>query len=509
MNCYSKLMLAASLSLTPGVSLAAEVESYFNNATALSQYNRAVSKAAISVGAKLNPTLLAAQIAQHFAAKASGNLKLIKNTTQGGQQFFRYQQTYKGLNIWDQQLILRLDDKGIIKQGYGSLVNAIAKDLPNIPQVNEIEQRQQLAVFIKKQFSDRQRVFRNKSAETVIYLDGNDTARVAYKFNFFTDVVEGKSQPQKILAFVDVNNGEILEQKDVLDRAIKGGSGPSGNAKAQRDNYNSTTWSNNTSPDAPNMTFAVNRYFSKCYFDRENVATHDTKGQVTENPNVFDYSCSSSNGYYTDEDDVNTAKSAINDAHYNGQLTSRMFESYLGQKPFLSQKIHQNVHYGNGMDQAFYNEGQVYYGDGDYIFFPMVALDVVAHEIAHGFTEEYGSQNPSNKKYMSSGQAGAINESFSDIAGAAAEFFLSGGATTPADMTNYWRSNSESYQVGDALRYFDNPSLDEVSIDHTDNYETSTPLHYAAGIFNKAFYNLITADVGNNEDNPWTIKYGF
>src|SRR3546814_13045578 len=59
------------------------------------------------------------------------------------------------------------------------------------------------------------------------------------------------------------------------------------------------------------------------------------------------------------------------------------------------------------------------FGDGASTFYPLVGLDVLAHEVSHGYTE----QN-SNLEY--SLQPGGINEAFSDIAGEAAEFFFKG-----------------------------------------------------------------------------------
>ena len=59
------------------------------------------------------------------------------------------------------------------------------------------------------------------------------------------------------------------------------------------------------------------------------------------------------------------------------------------------------------------------FGDGGTTFYPLVSLDVASHEFSHGFT----SQN-SNLTY--SGQSGGINEAYSDIAGAAAEFYMRG-----------------------------------------------------------------------------------
>ncbi len=56
------------------------------------------------------------------------------------------------------------------------------------------------------------------------------------------------------------------------------------------------------------------------------------------------------------------------------------------------------------------------FGDGASYFYPLVSLDVSAHEVSHGFIEQ-------NSNLIYSGQSGGINEAFSDMAGEAAEFY--------------------------------------------------------------------------------------
>ncbi len=77
------------------------------------------------------------------------------------------------------------------------------------------------------------------------------------------------------------------------------------------------------------------------------------------------------------------------------------------------------VHYGRGYENAFWDGRQMTFGDGKNYFYPLVSLDVVSHEVSHGFTEQ-------NSGLIYANQSGGINESFSDIAGEAAEFYNSG-----------------------------------------------------------------------------------
>ena len=70
------------------------------------------------------------------------------------------------------------------------------------------------------------------------------------------------------------------------------------------------------------------------------------------------------------------------------------------------------IHFGQDVDNAFWNGAFMVYGDGGNIFSPLVAcLDVAGHEMTHGVIE-----NSAGLKYEN--QSGALNESFADVFGA-------------------------------------------------------------------------------------------
>lgn len=74
------------------------------------------------------------------------------------------------------------------------------------------------------------------------------------------------------------------------------------------------------------------------------------------------------------------------------------------------------VHYGEQYDNAFWDGSRMVFGDGDGEVFARftISLSVIAHELAHGFTQ-YTSKLEYN------GQSGALNESVSDVFGALTE----------------------------------------------------------------------------------------
>jgi Zn-dependent metalloprotease len=75
-------------------------------------------------------------------------------------------------------------------------------------------------------------------------------------------------------------------------------------------------------------------------------------------------------------------------------------------------KLDSTVHYGEDYTNAFWNGTQMVYGDGDGEIFQRFtkSIDVIGHELTHGVT-----QYEAALEYE--GQAGALNESFSDVFG--------------------------------------------------------------------------------------------
>jgi Zn-dependent metalloprotease len=74
--------------------------------------------------------------------------------------------------------------------------------------------------------------------------------------------------------------------------------------------------------------------------------------------------------------------------------------------------IRQYIHYDKGLDNAYWDGRRMIYGDGDGLVFTSFTsdIDIIGHELTHGVTE-----HESNLDYED--QAGAMNESFSDIFG--------------------------------------------------------------------------------------------
>jgi vibriolysin len=151
-----------------------------------------------------------------------------------------------------------------------------------------------------------------------------------------------------------------------------------------------------------------------------------------------------------------------------------MYGAYLGVAP-LPFQLTMRVHYSTDYQGAFWDGASMTFGDGGNAFYPMVSLDLSAHEVSHGFTER-------NSNLVYFGMSGAINEAFSDMAGEAAEYYLTG--------SNDFRVAAQITKGQGAMRYMDQPSNDGQSIDNASRFNDNLDVHYSSGVYNKAFFLL-------------------
>lgn len=194
----------------------------------------------------------------------------------------------------------------------------------------------------------------------------------------------------------------------------------------------------------------------------------------------------------TDSDDVWTDGAAV-DAHHYAGLVLNYYSSVYGRSSFddMGAQIISSVHYERDLVNAYWNGTQMIYGDGDGVNSLALsgAFDVVAHEITHAVTS-------STSDLIYQNESGALNEAFSDIMGAAAEF-----AMQPA-IADWWLGE-DIWLADDALRYMDDPTRDGYSVDHYSNLITGSAdnggVHGNSGIANLAFY--LTSDGGTHPTN--------
>jgi Zn-dependent metalloprotease len=159
------------------------------------------------------------------------------------------------------------------------------------------------------------------------------------------------------------------------------------------------------------------------------------------------------------------------------------------------------VHYGDRYNNAFWNSRQMVFGDGDGQLFNRftIAVDVIGHELTHGVTED-----EAGLVYMF--QAGALNESLSDVFGSLikqkllkqtsqqANWLIGEGLFTAAVNGRALRSmKAPGTAYADPVLGRD-PQPDHMS-KYVNTYNDNGGVHINSGIPNKAF-QLAAAALG-------------
>jgi Zn-dependent metalloprotease len=156
------------------------------------------------------------------------------------------------------------------------------------------------------------------------------------------------------------------------------------------------------------------------------------------------------------------------------------------------------VHFGQEYNNAFWNGEQMVFGDGDGDLFNRftIALDIIGHELAHGVTED-------EAQLVYFLQAGALNESMSDVFGSLVKQYALKQTADQAD----WLIGAGLFTAhvnGMALRSmkapgtaYDDPVLGKDPqpahmSDLVRTFEDNGGVHINSGIPNHAFYLAAT-----------------
>jgi Zn-dependent metalloprotease/subtilisin-like proprotein convertase family protein len=362
----------------------------------------------------------------------------------------RLQQLHGGLPVWGSDLVVHSDGGRFL-----GLSGRLAKNLGELDATTAVSGDQALEIG-KSAYAGKSKQtslaaadldYLRESTELVIFPGEGRDARVAWHVVFFTERQAGIN-PGLWNYFVDARTGDIVYQYNGI-HTLEQASGPGGNPKVTRQ------WVQQLDVEPQGADFAMNT--ARLITTNMN---NGTTGQGTIVVGPLD----------------NIGDAPINDAHGFAEQTLNMMQEWYGHTSIDDNgfQIVSRVHYDVNYENAFWDGTQMTYGDGDTLFFPLSGdIDVVGHEINHGFTTFH-----SNLIYAS--QSGGMNESFSDIAGTLTEFFDEGDA---ADFD----LGRDIFQQDAALRFMCDPTADGASIDNFANYVEGIDVHFSSGISNKAF----------------------
>lgn len=281
-------------------------------------------------------------------------------------------------------------------------------------------------------------------------------------------VEDGSEQTARHFYFINAKNGSVVWHYNALAHADRIGTG-------------FTLYSGR-------VNFTVDRNFWGNYKlianDRFGTTTTNMNGSQSGSGTVIDSGDSEFGNYSFNYETIGA------DTHFAACYAHDYYRFTHGLQGIdgYGYKLYNRTNYGFNYNGAFWDGYSVAFGNGDYSnWYPLVALDIYAHEMTHGVCERRAGLI-----YDYNSQSGALHESFSDIFGTAVEVYLS--------RANDYKIGEQAftpYIYGDALRYLSNPPADGLSIDHFSQYSSSRAPHSNGGIQNKAFYLLAEGGAHN------------
>ncbi|WP_441869794.1 M4 family metallopeptidase [Pseudarthrobacter sp. TAF60_1] len=215
------------------------------------------------------------------------------------------------------------------------------------------------------------------------------------------------------------------------------------------------------------------------------------------------------------EGDPTSGDVAADEAYEGLGNTHRLFADIFGRNSIdgAGLPLDASVHFGKLYDNAFWDGKQMVFGDGDGQVFERFtrSLSVIGHELTHGVT-----QFSAGLAYRN--QAGAINESMSDVFGVLVEQYVK-KQSVPEAIWLIGEGLFTAQVQGSALRSMKAPGTaydDDVlgkdpQPDSMDSYVRTSAdnggVHINSGIPNRAFYLTAEALGGNAWEAPGQIWY--
>jgi Zn-dependent metalloprotease len=226
------------------------------------------------------------------------------------------------------------------------------------------------------------------------------------------------------------------------------------------------------------------------------------------------------------EDGKQARDAAANQAFDNAGVALAFWREVFGRNSVdgKGMPVVSTVHYGTGFQNAMWNGRQMVYGDGDATIGGFTeALDIIAHELSHGVTQHIipgglgvariplKEREFKEQKYTLKGQAGALNESFSDVFASMVKQWHRKQTVDQAD----WLigENIHAPMLGRAIRSLKSPGNRKLTWSGDDqiksfaDWHEECDAHDASGIANHAFYSVATKLGGHSWEKAGPIWF--
>ena len=411
-------------------------------------------------------------------------------------KYQKLQQYYKGIKVMFGEMVVS-SKKDNLKSLNGRFVEIT--DLNTTPQLTEqaaldavlnqigaIKYAWQDPVFEGMLKNERQnQTASNFPKGEIVIIEKNmfeeqPTPVLAYRFDIYTLNPLGRNE-----YYVDANNGEVVFTNPIMVHV-------QGTADTR---YSGTRTIETEQSGASFRLRDLTRGSGITTWNADNL-------NVGDNYNTSVHFTDNNNNWTSAEfNNANNDNVAL-DAHWGAEMTYDYFWQRHNRNSIdnAGYALNNYVHLTNGAlpwNNAGWDGQRMLYGDGDgATFSPLTSLDVIAHEIGHGFCSRTAG-------LIYQKEQGAINESLSDIWGAMVEFFAA--------------SDKQTYLIGedicisaDALRSMSTPNqfnqpdtyggTNWFDVNSADPGNDHWGAHTNSGVMNLWFHLLAEGGSGTNDN---------
>ena len=418
---------------------------------------------------------------------------LRKSSDKLGFTHYKYNQTYKGVNVFGAVYIFNEKDN-VIESASGKFIPKLSINItPTITKeiaIQKAKEQMQISVCrwenseaeekLKKAKKNPNATYYPKPVLEIVSENGDSkNYRLAWKFN-----ISGLSMDKAWTVYIDAENGNLIYKNSL------------------------------TSFDTPGT---VQTYYNgvrsiKCLYNSPYYLLAETQRGALSNQSILTLTANhdslpsdggniwATSQYIGSSTTTFTNDPVANNVHW-GIEQAYDFYALFGRKSFDDNGtyIANLVHYKTNYNNAFWSgyDTVMCYGDGDgSVLDYVVGLDVAGHEFTHAITSY-----EANLQYV--GQSGALNESFSDIFGTGIEWYTLGAGS------NWGIGENVALIAPYYLRSMNNPNsgLDPQPDTYTGTHWAPTSsgdpdnggVHINSGVQNFWFYLLAAGGSGTND----------
>ncbi len=412
----------------------------------------------------------------------SGDLRrrsVREDTLVAGRTHERFDQYFQGVRVYGADLARQRNALGQTLSVFGTLYDQIAVDTS--PALSQADAKRRIEALGGAALGE--------SRQPELLVLPRDPPATGFALVWHQRVM---SPTAGLMAyFIDADTGALVKARNEMktQSAVGRGTGVLGDEKKM-----------SVAPNSP-------RFITRDELRPPDILTFDMKGNINRTLSFLNGQLSLGTADLASDDDNVWTDGAAVDAHAYAGFTYDYYFKRFGRRglndnnirilslvhpvrrddirtasPFLIGLFYLNA--------AYFGDGVMVYGEGlpagftaggQYWDYVAGALDIVAHELTHGVTE-YTSD------LIYQNESGALNEAFSDMMGAAAEFFFQERGT--GNLRGDWLVGEDVIRPG-GLRSMANPASygdpDHYSVRFTGTGDNGG-VHTNSGIANLAFH---------------------